>query len=279
MLLDRFIPKDPSLKRHALKTITWRIVGTLDTMVLGWLVTGNPVTGAKIGGLEVITKMVLYFFHERAWYRFRPVRKKVALPGINKALHLTPHQFQIGRQERNTANGHPSFVVWFVGLSGSGKSTIANLVARGLHEKGLRTYSLDGDNTRGGINSDLDFSPEGRNENIRRVAEISRLFVDAGQIVLASFISPLEKDRKLAREIIGGDDLVEIFVDCPLEVCEARDVKGLYKMARQGKIRDFTGISAPFEAPAAPDLRVNAAALTAEVCARQVLDYLLKRIS
>ena len=278
MFLDRFLLKDPSLKRHAFKTVTWRIVGTLDTMVLGWLVTGNPITGAKIGGLEVITKMVLYFFHERAWYRFRPVKKQAREIQVKSELHLTKHEFHIGRQERNNVNGHPSFAVWFVGLSGSGKSTIANLVAKGLHEKGLRTYTLDGDNTRKGINRDLDFSPEGRQENIRRVAEIARLFVDAGHIVLASFISPMERDRKMAREIIGNEDLIEIFVDCPLEVCESRDVKGLYRLARQGKIPDFTGISAPFEAPTTPDFRINAAEAPAEVCAQQILDYLSKRL-
>lgn len=275
MFIDRFLPKDPSIKRHALKTITWRIVGTLDTMALGWLITGNPITGVKIGGLEVITKMILYFLHERAWYRYRPKKRPVA----PKELNLTVHEFQVGRKDRNSANGHPSFVVWFVGLSGSGKSTIANQVSQMLHDRGICTYTLDGDNTRNGINRDLDFSMEGRRENIRRVAEIARLFVDAGHIVLASFITPMERDRKQAREIIGADDMVEVFVDCPLEVCEARDVKGLYKKARQGAIPDFTGISSPFEPPAAPDLRVNAAALSVEVCAQQVLDHILKKMS
>jgi bifunctional enzyme CysN/CysC len=143
----------------------------------------------------------------------------------------------------------PSYVIWFTGLSGAGKSTIAQLTAQRLAALGLRAYVLDGDELRRGLSSDLGFSPEARTENIRRAAEVARLMVDAGLIVLAAFISPLHADRLLARNVLGPGKLVEVFVDAPLAVTEARDTKGLYRLARQGKIKQFTGIDAPYEAP------------------------------
>jgi bifunctional enzyme CysN/CysC len=143
----------------------------------------------------------------------------------------------------------PSYVIWFTGLSGAGKSTIAQLAAQRLAALGLRAYVLDGDELRRGLSSDLGFSPEARTENIRRAAEVARLMVDAGLIVLAAFISPLHADRLLARKVLGAGKLVEVFVDAPLAVTEARDTKGLYRLARQGKIKQFTGIDAPYEVP------------------------------
>ncbi len=149
-------------------------------------------------------------------------------------LHIVPHSHAIGKLERNRLNKHNSFVLWFTGLSGSGKSTIANQVEQKLFKEGVRTYILDGDNVRKGLNADLDFSLESRKENIRRIVEVASLFCSAGIVTIAAFISPLRADREKVRSIIGGDNFLEIFIDTPLEVCEKRDVKGLYKKARAG---------------------------------------------
>jgi adenylylsulfate kinase len=159
--------------------------------------------------------------------------------------------------DRNEQNGHNSFVVWFTGLSGSGKSTIANLLQQELFKKGIKVYSLDGDNIRSGLNKGLTFSKEDRSENNRRISEVGKLFVDAGMVTITAFISPLEKDREEARKIIGRNNFLEVFVNTPLEVCEKRDVKGLYRKARQGEIENFTGISSPYEEPKNPDLVLN----------------------
>jgi bifunctional enzyme CysN/CysC len=162
--------------------------------------------------------------------------------------------------------------VWFTGLSGSGKSTIANLVERGLVAQGHHTYVLDGDNVRHGLNRDLGFTEADRVENLRRVAEVAKLMVDAGLVVLVSFIAPYARERETARSLFAPGEFVEVFVDTPLDVCESRDVKGLYAKARAGKIPNFTGINAPYERPEAPDLRLDTTAATPEVLARQVID-------
>lgn len=170
----------------------------------------------------------------------------------------TPHQnYNISVTDRRKANGHNSMLLWFTGLSGSGKSTLANQLEVQLHKKGLQTYVLDGDNIRRGINSDVDFSPEGRAENLRRIAEVAKLFIDAGVVVLAAFISPLQKDREKIANIVGKENFIEIFVNASIEECEARDVKGLYKKARSGEIPNFTGISAPYESPVNPGVEVH----------------------
>lgn len=171
--------------------------------------------------------------------------------------NIVPHKFHIGKAERNKLNGHNSFVVWFTGLSGSGKSTIANKVESELFKKGIKTFSLDGDNIRKGLNNNLGFNAEDRHENLRRIAEVAKLFVESGTVVIASFISPLKKDREMIRDIIGEENLTEIFVNTSLEECERRDVKGLYKKARAGEIKNFTGIDAPYEYPQNPDLEIK----------------------
>lgn len=171
--------------------------------------------------------------------------------------HIVPHLHTIGKEDRIQNKGFIPKVIWLVGLSGSGKSTLASGLESHLHKLGFSTYILDGDNVRSGLNKDLDFSEESRVENIRRISEVARLFIDAGVIVLTAFISPFEKDRNQARALIGGENFIEIFVDCPLEVCESRDVKGLYKKARAGEIKNFTGIDSPFEAPTNSDLTVD----------------------
>ena len=171
--------------------------------------------------------------------------------------NIKEHDFKVGKTERNDAKGHPSFLIWFTGLSGSGKSTIANALEQELHQRGMHTYTLDGDNVRHGLNSDLDFSPESRTENIRRIGEVANLMVDAGLIVLAAFVSPYKKDRDLVAKTVGNGNYVEVYVSTSLEECERRDVKGLYEKARRGEIKNMTGISAPYEAPENPDIEVD----------------------
>ena len=174
-----------------------------------------------------------------------------------KVSNLTHQTYKINRIDFEKRNQHRGIVLWFVGLSGSGKSTIANGLQTKLFENGFNAIVLDGDNTRLGINKDLGFSDEDRNENIRRVAEISKLFVESGHIVINAFISPFENNRNLAKDIISDKDFLEIFIDSSISVCEKRDVKGLYKKARAGKINNFTGISSPFETPQNPDIKVK----------------------
>ncbi len=170
--------------------------------------------------------------------------------------NIIKHNYNVTRDKRQTLNKHNSFLIWFTGLSGSGKSTLANALENKLHQEGISTYALDGDNIRKGINNDLTFSPEDRTENIRRIAEIANLFVDAGIVVLAAFVSPYKKDRKNIENIVEKDNFVEVFVNTSLEECEKRDVKGLYDKARKGEIKDFTGVNAPYEAPENPDVEV-----------------------
>ena len=167
------------------------------------------------------------------------------------------HTYKIQREERRKANGHNSFLIFFTGLSGSGKSTIANALEQRLFNEGVHTYVLDGDNIRRGINRGLSFSPEDRSENIRRIGEISKLFVDAGMVTLAAFVAPYEKDRLLIKKTVEPDNYVEVYINVDLEICEQRDVKGLYKKAREGKITNMTGISAPYEAPKDPDVLIT----------------------
>ena len=188
--------------------------------------------------------------------------------------NLIRHTHPIGKSDRLKNNGHQAKVIWLVGLSGSGKSTLAGNIEAILHEKGYKTYLLDGDNVRLGLNNDLGFSSKDRTENIRRIAEVARLFNEAGIIVLSAFISPLESDRNQARELIGIENFIEIFVHCPLHICEKRDVKGLYAKARKGLIPNFTGIDAPFENPKQPDLTVNTETDPPELSLKKLLDFI-----
>jgi len=185
--------------------------------------------------------------------------------------NIVTHQFNVTKKDRQALNMHGSFLIWFTGLSGSGKSTLANAVEQRLNEQGIHTYTLDGDNVRGGLNNNLSFSPEDRKENIRRIAEVANLMVDAGLVVLAAFVSPYQKDREMIRAIVGEDHFHQIHVNTPIEVCEARDVKGLYAKARSGEILDFTGVNAPYEAPLAPDLAVDTSQMDINEAASQVM--------
>ena len=179
------------------------------------------------------------------------------------------------RQDKESLLNQRGMMVWFTGLSGSGKSTVALGVERELHKRGLLCRILDGDNIRAGINNNLGFSQEDRKENIRRIAEIGKLFVQTGIITLACFVSPTEEIRRLARLIIGEEDFFEVYVSAPLEVCEQRDVKGLYAKARRGEVKDFTGISSPFEAPAHPALDIDTSRLSLEECVKSVTNLII----
>lgn len=183
------------------------------------------------------------------------------------------HQASVSHNERVERVGHQPVILWYTGLSGSGKSTIANAVDRKLFEMGCHTYLLDGDNVRHGLNKDLGFGDADRVENIRRITEVANLFVDAGLIVGTAFISPFKADRAQAREL-AGERFVEVFVDTPLDVCEQRDPKGLYKKARAGDIPHFTGISSPYEAPESPEVHLRTADMSVEQAAEQVIEHL-----
>lgn len=193
--------------------------------------------------------------------------------------HIIPHDFSVGRKERKTIKGHDSFLLWFTGLSGSGKSTIANAVEKKLVEAGIHTYMLDGDNVRKGLNNNLGFSPEDRTENIRRIAEVAHLMVDAGLVVLAAFVSPYQMDRDNIKQTVGASNYIEVFVNTPIEECERRDVKGLYAKARAGEIKNFTGINAPYEAPQHPDVEIDTTKQSVEEAVAVVIDFIENKLS
>ena len=190
------------------------------------------------------------------------------------SLHTVTQNYKITKIQRELLHGHKAYLLWFTGLSGSGKSTLANLVEMELHKKGLSTYILDGDNVRQGINKDLSFSHQDRSENIRRIAEISTLMLDAGVLTLAAFVSPYIKDRDAVKQIVGQDNVLEIYVNTSLAACERRDVKGLYKKARAGEIKNMTGISAPYQAPIHPDLEIITDGQTIQESVAVIMQFL-----
>jgi adenylylsulfate kinase len=187
------------------------------------------------------------------------------------------HHATVTRERRKELNNHKSVILWFTGLSGSGKSTLAHAVEEELYQKKCRTYVMDGDNVRHGLCGDLGFSDEDRKENIRRIGNVAKLFLDAGSIVLTAFISPFHEDRETVRNLVLPGDFLEIYCNAPLEVCEQRDIKGIYKKAREGIIKDFTGISSPYEAPLNPELIVNTGKNSLEECVAQVMGLLKER--
>ncbi|KAB7706288.1 adenylyl-sulfate kinase [Bacillus aerolatus] len=193
---------------------------------------------------------------------------------MGTANNITWHHTTVTKTNRHLLNGHKSCVLWFTGLSGSGKSTLANAVDEALFQQRIRSYVLDGDNVRHGLNSDLSFRTGDRKENIRRIGEVAKLFVDSGQIVSSAFISPFREDRQLVRNMFEPEEFIEIFLNCPIHVCEGRDPKGLYKKARKGAIPDFTGITSPYEVPPAPEIIIETDKITLEQAVNKILSYL-----
>lgn len=187
------------------------------------------------------------------------------------------HHATVTRARRELLNGHRGAIIWFTGLSGSGKSTLAHAVEEELYQRGCRTFVLDGDNVRHGLCGDLAFSAEDRQENIRRIGEIAKLFMEAGVIVLTAFISPYRADRERVRGMVEHGDFIEIYCDTPLDICESRDVKGMYKKARNGEIAEFTGISSPYEAPKNPELAIKTGTVVLDACVQQVIGEMMQR--
>ncbi|AKV95078.1 adenylylsulfate kinase [Marinobacter sp. CP1] len=193
------------------------------------------------------------------------------------ADHIVWHDHKITRAERSVNKNQKPCLLWFTGLSGSGKSTIANALDVALHRRGYHTFLLDGDNVRHGLCSDLGFSDDDREENIRRVGEVCKLFADAGLIVMSAFISPFTSDRRMVRKLFPAGEFIEVFMDTPLETCEERDPKGLYRKARSGEIKHFTGIDSPYEIPSHPELRLDTSTMSVEACVDTLIAYLLER--
>ena len=192
--------------------------------------------------------------------------------------NIIPHNFSITQRQRRDLKRHEPLLVWFTGLSGSGKSTIANALEKALFIRGTHTYLLDGDNVRKGLNSNLSFSPEDRSENIRRIAEVANLMLDAGLVVLASFVSPYREDRENVKRIVGYENFVEVFVNTPIEECERRDVKGLYAKARAGEIENFTGVNAPYEPPMAPDVEIDTTKVSVGDAVALIVEFIAKKM-
>ena len=193
--------------------------------------------------------------------------------------NIFEQNYQVSKSDRESIIGNKSLLIWFTGLSGSGKSTIANLVELELHKLNIITYTLDGDNIRHGINKDLTFSENDRKENIRRIAEVSKLFVNAGVVTFAAFVSPYSKDRENIKDIVGYQNFVEVYVNTSIEECERRDVKGLYKKARAGEIKNLTGIDAPYESPIHPDIEIITEKMTIEESVKQIVEYIKSKIT
>lgn len=269
-----YFKKDHTPEKDVVKALSWRLIGTLDTVLLVYLITGSWAISIRVGALELLLKTAFFFLY--AGRSGRPP----AQPETGKKEQHTDHLFRqyyaITKEAREQLNKHPAFTIWLTGLSGSGKSTLASELDRWLHRQGIHSYIIDGDNTRLGINKDLDFSREGRQENIRRVAEMCRLFNEAGIVVISSFISPFEKDRRDAASIIGEENFTEVFIDASLQTCAARDRKGLYQLAKEGKIKDFTGISSPYEVPAQPHLHINTDHASIEESITSIIQWIQK---
>jgi len=206
--------------------------------------------------------------------------QKTLLEGVDfmTSTNIVKQHYKISKQDRNRLLNQKPLVIWLTGLSGSGKSTIADMLEELLFEKGYKTYLLDGDNIRHGLNKNIDFSEEGRKENIRRIGEVAKLFTEAGLIVITAFISPFKEDRDTVRSLVDDGDFVEVFVDCPLEICEQRDVKGLYAKARAGAIPNFTGISSPFEKPEKPEVHIHSDSSTVEDSVASIYNFIKEKI-
>lgn len=191
--------------------------------------------------------------------------------------HIVWHDYHVTKSERSNQKGQKPCLIWFTGLSGSGKSTIANALERKLHDTLNHTYLLDGDNVRHGLNKDLGFSDSDRVENIRRIGEVAKLFIDAGLIVISAFISPFQSDRQIVRNLVNQNEFIEVFIDAPIEICEQRDPKGLYQKARCGEIKNFTGIDSPYEAPMNPDIHIKTDVMSVDESVQLIIDTLINQ--
>lgn len=193
---------------------------------------------------------------------------------MSEATNITWHDSEVTKQQRQQRNNHKSAVLWFTGLSGSGKSTVSVALEKALYDQQVHTYRLDGDNIRHGLNNNLGFSPEDRKENIRRIGEVGKLMVDAGLLTMTAFISPYEEDRAQVRETLDDGEFIEVYTKCSLDACESRDPKGLYQKARAGEIQGFTGINAPYEAPSNPEIVIDTEQLSVEEAVQEIINYL-----
>ena len=193
---------------------------------------------------------------------------------MSTSTNITWHDSEVTKAERQNRNGHKSVVIWFTGLSGSGKSTVSVALEKALFEQKITSYRLDGDNIRHGLNKNLGFSPEDRRENIRRIGEVGKLMVDAGVVTMTAFISPYEEDRNIVRDILEDGEFIEVYTKCSLDECEARDPKGLYKKARSGEIKEFTGINAPYEEPSNPEIIIDTEQHSVEEAVEEIVAYL-----
>lgn len=253
--MNKFVPFDTPLKRPVAKLIGYGLVSSFIVFLIVWFISQNVGLSLFFSFSGFMVKPLLLYFNGKAWQRSKPdLPQKENVPD---GKNLKKEYFTITRRQKESLLKQKAFVLWFTGFSGAGKSTIARALEEKLYESNFKTIILDGDNIRIGLNKDLDFSAEGRKENIRRIAEVARLFNDAGIIVITCFISPFEADRESARQIIGQDSFFEVFINSPLEKCIERDTKGLYKKALKGEIKDFTGINSPYEIPRNPDFVLN----------------------
>lgn len=272
--------KNESRLKSLVKGVCWRIIGTVDTLFVAFLITGDTVKSLSIGGIEIFTKIFLYYLHERLWSRIS-VQWWKKTQHVFSFIRLKNHVFSsqewlVNRSDREKKNEHKGCVIWMTGLSGSGKTTIARHLEKKLFDEGYSTKILDGDVLRSGINADLGFSDSDREENIRRTAEIAKIFAETGFITIVSLITPKEVLRESARQIIGEKDFHLVYVDASLEECERRDVKGLYAKARKGEIKDFTGVSAGngFEVPKVGALVLKTDEASLNDCVETILSFL-----
>ena len=276
--------KNESRLKSLIKGISWRIIGTIDTLFVAFIITGDTVKSLSIGGIEVFTKIFLFYLHERLWSRIsgRLWKKTQSLFSFIKFKNyvFSSGEWLVNRIDREKKNEHKGCVIWMTGLSGAGKTTIASHLEKKLFDEGYLSKVLDGDVLRSGINADLAFSDNDRKENIRRTAEIAKIFANTGFITIVSLITPKEEFRSSALQIIGEEDFHLIYVEATIAECERRDIKGLYAKARKGEIKDFTGVSAGngFEVPVKYDLVLKTDNEEMERLIQLIFDYLEKKV-
>lgn len=263
-----------------LKAISWRIIGTLDTILISYIITKNTIISFSIAGIEVLTKGFLFYVHDRLWLRFIA---KVETQPINDSpsnqLNIySLEKWGINREQKEKKINQKGLTIWMTGLSGSGKTTLANQLEKKLFLENNICIVLDGDALRQGINKRLGFSEQERYENIRRTAEISKINTQNGIISIVALISPLQGMRDLAKEIVGVGDFIEVYISTSLEECEKRDVKGLYIKARQDKVSDLTGIQSKYEIPHNPDIIINTEVVSIDACVQQIYEFVKERI-